>query len=128
MKTYTFHDIVDALNRMVSYHWAEFLHHRLDSTSAQAPVCGLIRGGWKLVFTSRPTTNQGSSSAPDDEYSIGLSVRSNGTVADSIYDGPAFRAGVNPGMKIAGVNGRVFTMEVLNEAIKATAHGAKTID
>ena len=128
LKTYTFQDIVNALNRVVPYPWARFLHDRLDSTSAQAPVGGLTRSGWKLVFTSQPTSNQGSSSAADDEYSIGLSLRPDGGVADSIYDGPAFRAGISPGMKVVGVNGQIFSPEIMKEAIEATANGAKTID
>ncbi len=128
LKTYTFQDIVNALNRVAPYPWARFLHDRLDSTSAQAPVGGLTRSGWKLAFTSQPTSNQGSSSAPDDEYSIGLSLRPDGSVADSIYNGPAFRAGISPGMKVVGVNGRMFSPEALKEAIEATANSAKTID
>ena len=40
-----------------------------------------------------------------------------GTVLDSLNDGPAFKAGVVSGMKVIGVNGRLYTHELLEEAI-----------
>lgn len=131
LKTYTFGDLVDALNRVVPYDWAAFFHARLDSTSPEAPLGGLTRGGWKVVYTSQPAGG-GRGGAPAGQnsgydYSIGLSLRPDGTIADSIYDGPAFRAGIRPGMKIVGVDGRVFTPTALADAVQATATGPKSI-
>ncbi len=129
LKTYTFDDVVNALNRVVPYDWAAFLHERLDSTSAEAPLGGLTRGGWKVVYTSQPAggARRGAPGGQNDDLSIGLSLRPDGTVADSIYDGPAFRAGIRPGMKVVGVDGRVFTPIALADAIQATSAGPKSI-
>jgi predicted metalloprotease with PDZ domain len=127
LKTYTFGDIVNALNRVVAYDWAKFFHERLDSTSSEAPLGGLTASGWKLFYDSQPLDSGSSTGERNVEYSIGLSLRADGTVIDSIYNGPAFRAGITPGMKVVGVNGRLFTPKALGDAIKATRHGARTL-
>ena len=127
LKTYTFDDVVHALNRVAPYDWTKFFHERLDSTSAKAPLGGLTASGWQLVYNSKPPADGNSASGLNAEYSIGLNLRPDGTVIDSIYDGPAFRAGITPGMKIVGVNGRIFTPDVLEDAIKATRNGTRTI-
>ena len=41
-------------------------------------------------------------------------------MSDTIYGGPAFQAGVAPGMKVLGVNGRTYTAERLADAIQAS--------
>jgi predicted metalloprotease with PDZ domain len=127
LKTYTFDDVVNSLNRVVPYDWAKFFHERLDSTSAQAPLGGLTASGWKLVYNSQPLATRHPASGLNAEYSIGLNLRSDGTVGDSIYDGPAFRAGITPGMKVVGVNGRMFTPAALSDAIEATKNGPRTL-
>ncbi len=60
-------------------------------------------------------------------YSIGLQVGQDGTVSDSIVGSPAFEAGVSSQMKIIGVNGRVFTPELLNDAVKDAKDNSKPI-
>jgi len=52
-------------------------------------------------------------------YSIGLEVGHDGAVNDAIVGSPAFQAGISSGMKIIGVNGRVYNPELLEDAIKA---------
>jgi predicted metalloprotease with PDZ domain len=41
-------------------------------------------------------------------------------VSDSIFHGPALNAGITSGMKIIGVNGRVYKPDCLSEAIAAS--------
>jgi len=127
LKPYTFDDVVSALNTIAPYDWASFFHERLDSTSAEAPVGGIENGGWKVVFTSEPPNLPGRRGNQGETYSIGLQVRDDGTVADSIFGGPAFQAGVSPGMKIAAVNGRVFTPDLLSDAVKESANSSQPI-
>ena len=40
-----------------------------------------------------------------------MTVESDGTVEDVIHDGPSYKAGIGPGMKITAVNGHQFTTE-----------------
>jgi predicted metalloprotease with PDZ domain len=118
VKTYTFDELVSALNAIAPYDWAAFFHSRLDSTSAEAPVGGIENGGWKMVFNGEPARQPGRRGGQGDLFSIGLQVGADGTVADSIVGGPAFKAGISSGMKVMGVNGRVYTPELLDDAVK----------
>jgi predicted metalloprotease with PDZ domain len=119
LKTYTFDDVVHALNEVAPYDWAAFLHERLNSTSADAPEGGIVNGGWKVVFTDEPPKSPGRRGGPGDVYSVGLQLSEDGQVNDSIVGGPAFKAGITPGMKIVGINGRVYTHDLLEDAIEA---------
>ena len=127
VKTYTFDELVSALNQVAPFDWAGFFHERLNSTSAEAPVGGIENAGWKVVFNADPSKLPGRRGAAGDSYSIGLQVGNDGMVTDSVVGSPAFEAGISSGMKVAGVNGRVFNQDVLADAIKAAADSSKPI-
>jgi predicted metalloprotease with PDZ domain len=127
VKPYTFDDLVSTLNSVAPYDWATFLHQRLDSTSSEAPTGGIENGGWKVIFNAEQPRQQSRRANSGDVYSIGLQVGPDGTVADSIVGGPAFQAGVSAGMKVVGVNGRVFTPELLSDAINAAKDPSQSI-
>ena len=65
--------------------------------------------------------------APSDIYSIGLQLGNDGSVGDSIVGGPAFEAGISSGMKVIAVNGRVYTHDLLEDAIKAAKDSTEPI-
>jgi predicted metalloprotease with PDZ domain len=127
LKPYTFDDLVGTLNSVASYDWASFLHERLDSTSPDAPVGGIENGGWKVVFNDKPSRLQGRRTEQGEAYSIGLMVGEDGMVNDSIVGGPAFRAGISPGMKVVGVNGRVYTPGLLADAVRDSKDSTQPI-
>ena len=127
VKTYTFDELVNALNQTAPFDWAGFFHERLNSTSAEAPVGGIENAGWKVVFNGEPSKLPGRRGAAGDTYSIGLQVGNDGMVSDSVVGSPAFEAGISSGMKVAGVNGRVFNQDVLADAIKAAGDPSKPI-
>ena len=121
VKTYTFDQLVSALNAIAPYDWAAFLRTRLDSTAAEAPVGGIENGGWKVELNGQPEKAgaAGRRGGSGDTYSIGLQIGPDGAVADALVGSPAFEAGLSSGMKVIGVNGRVYTQELLDDAIKA---------
>jgi predicted metalloprotease with PDZ domain len=123
LKPYTFRDLVDALGRVAPYDWAGFLHMRLNSTSPDAPLGGIEGSGWKVVYNNvEPALLQNSEAVHnniDESYSIGLLLKEDGTVQDSIVTKPAYMAGISPGMKVIAVNGRQFTPQVLRLALRA---------
>lgn len=127
VKTYTFDQVVEALNTISSYDWAGFLHKRLNSTSPVPPMGGIESGGWKLTYADEPLKLPGRRGTPTDAYSLGLVLGSDGTVNESIVGSPAFKAGIGSGMKVAGVNGRVYTHDGLEDAIKAAKEDGKPI-
>ena len=123
LKTYTFDDLVDALNKIAPYDWADFFHKRLDSTSPEAPLGGIEDSGWKVVYNSEEPAMLQSSEAVhgniNEEYSIGLMLKNDGTVEDSVVTKPAYKAGISPGMKVVAVNGHNFSPQLLRMALKA---------
>lgn len=119
VKTYTFDQVVEALKGIAPYDWAAFLKERLNSLSPEPPMGGIENGGWKVVYTADEMKLPGRRGGFGDAYSLGLQLGQDGTVGESIVGGPAFKAGIGPGMKIAGVNGRVYTHDGLEDAIKA---------
>jgi len=127
VKTYTFDQLVSALNAVAPFDWAAFFHTRLDSTAAEAPVGGIENGGWKVEFNDQPPHAPGRRNAPGDIYTIGLQLGTDGTVSDAVVGSPAFEAGISPGMKVIAVNGRVYNHELLDDAIKAAKDSSQPI-
>jgi len=127
VKTYTFESLVDTLNQVAPYDWARFLNDRLDSTSPNAPLGGIENGGWRLAFDDHPTEFGGRHGDVGDLYSIGLRLSADGTVGDSIVGSPAYEAGISSGMRVVGVNSRVFTHDLLEDAIKGSKGSAAPI-
>jgi predicted metalloprotease with PDZ domain len=130
--TYSFDDVVKALNGVEPYDWAAFLHQRLDSIGAPAPLDGLRRGGYKLVYTDTPSdyekAAEGQRKRVDLLFSIGLQINDadeKGRIAQVHWASPAFKAKLTTGSQILAVNGLAYNPDVLKDAIRG-AHGAQT--
>jgi predicted metalloprotease with PDZ domain len=125
--TYTFADIVAALNRVQPYDWATFLHQRLDAVNADAPTGGITRGGYHVVFTDTPSdfdkAGQEHAKVTALTYSVGLTVdKDGGKIKEVLWNGPAFKAGLSPGTQIIAVNEVAFDPDRFKEAIQAAQH------
>ncbi len=127
VKTYTFEELMADLNAVVPYDWAGFFHQRLDSNAVESPMGGIENAGWKVVFSDKASKLSGRRGNPGEVYSIGLQVGADGTISDAIVGSPAFEAGISSGMKLVGVNGRVYTHDVLEDAIKAAKDSTQPI-
>ncbi len=131
LKTYTFDDIVNALNQVAPYNWRAFFLKHLRSLSPDPPMGGIVNGGWKLVYNDRMpqllAAQEHVRKFIDAEYSIGLVLNNKGVVMDSVVTMPAFKGGISPGMKIVAVNGRKFTMHVLNDALRASVTSTRPL-
>jgi predicted metalloprotease with PDZ domain len=132
LKTYTFEDVVNTLNQVVPYDWRGFWTERLTNHGPGAPLGGIEGSGWKLVYEETPTDYLRSQERNRDwvleTFTVGLYLRGDGGVIDTIEGMTAAKAGIGPGMKIVAVNGRRFSAEVLHEAIKAAKGGTEPIE
>jgi predicted metalloprotease with PDZ domain len=122
--TYSFDDVVKALNAVEPYEWSAFLRARLDATASPAPLDGLRRGGYKLVYTDTPNDLL---KAGDEQrkrvslsFSIGVEVDDkDGTIMQVAWDGPAFKAKLTESAQILAVNGAAYSADILKDAIGA---------
>jgi len=130
--TYTFDDVVATLNGVMPYAWADFLRSRLDGTGPGAPLDGLARGGYKLVYTDTPTAflkaEEEMEKRTSFTFSVGLTLGKDNEVTDVQWEGPAFNAGLTVGATLVAVNGVPCEPGVLKDAIVAAAQpGAPAI-
>lgn len=133
--TYAFDDVVKALNAVQPYDWAAFLRERLDSTGRPAPLAGLSRGGYSLVYTDKPSEYLANG---DDQrkrvnlwWSIGIGIDDKdqeGTVSEVAWASPAFDAHLIEGDRILAVNGVAYGADVLKESIRAAATAKAPIE
>jgi predicted metalloprotease with PDZ domain len=121
--TYDFDAVVATLNAVQPYDWATFLHQRVDEVRPHAPLEGITRGGYKLVFTDEPGSLWSSGEKKRKSinllYSLGLTVDKEGMVGSVMWDGPAFKAGITPGTKLLAISGQAYSDDDLKDAITA---------
>jgi len=126
--TYDFDTVVATLNGIVPYDWAGFLHTRLDGHGPGAPLDGIKRGGYKLVYTDSPSEYHRQVMSlrkyEDFTYSLGIMVSTKDqTLSGVLWDSPAFKAGLTMGTKLLAVNGIAYDKDRFKEVIRE----AKTI-
>lgn len=130
--TYTFDDVVKALNAAAPFDWAGFLRSRLDSQASNNPLDTFGRSGWKLVFTDKvnefsDAANKARNNA-DFAYSLGITVDKKEMISDVEWGSPAFAAKIATGATLLAVNGRTYKPERLNNAIIAAQKDKKAIE
>ena len=141
---YRFEDIVSALNAVQPHDWAAFLRKRLDSNDAPAPLDGLARGGWTLVYAETPNDSSRADETEerfaDFSYSLGFTVGSprwggavqapgsEGRLSSVLWASPAFAAGLTPGLTLLAVNNRAYKADVLKAAITANKDGKAPVE
>lgn len=120
-RTYTFDDIVSALNSVQAYDWASFLRERVYELHPQVPEEGITQGGYRLTYSDTPPKWLKASETPGSfvsfATSLGMAVKSSGEVANVWWGSPAFKAGMTSDMTIAAVNGKAFDIRDLRAAI-----------
>ncbi len=123
VKTYNFDDVLTALNQVVPYDWRGFWTDRLTSHGPEAPLGGIEGSGWKLTYDENRSEMmrawEDSHKEINASFSIGLIVKDDGEIEDTIEGMDAARAGVGPEMKIVAVNGRRFSFQVFRDALFA---------
>ena len=134
-------ELITELNQVVPYDWTKFLHERIDLPNPHADLSGIEQGGYKLVYTDKPSASERMMTAAGSRraaginvwYSLGLRIGSEppggpaNTITDVRWNSPAFKAGIAPGQKIFAVNNSTFSAEALRSAIRAAKAGTEPI-
>ena len=131
VKTYTFDDVMNALNQVAAYDWRGFWNERLTNHGPGAPLGGIEASGWKLVYDENRSDMirawEDDHREINASFSIGLIVKDDGVIEDTIEGMDAARAGIGPGMKLVAVNGRRFTFDVFRDALHAGMNGSEPL-
>ncbi len=144
VKTYTFDDVVSALNQVAPYDWRGFWTERLTSHGPNAPLDGIERSGWKVTYDESRSEMmkawEDTRTVINASFSIGMIVDADclastgndschydGEIVDTIEGMDAARAGIGPGMKLVAVNGRRFTPQVFREALLAGKNSSQPL-
>jgi len=132
LKPYDFDDVVSALNQIAPYDWAKFLHTRLDSLDPGTMDEALDNAGWKIQYNDDPNEMQDKrdtmTQQVDLRLSVGLLLKTDGSVLDVIYNGPAYRAGFGPGMRITAVDGRQLAPATIADTLLEEIQNAEHTD
>jgi predicted metalloprotease with PDZ domain len=132
VKPYSYEDLVTALNQVVPYDWNSLLQSDLQATRPTPVSPGLEAAGWSVAYTDEP--NQAATDAEivsaqtDLSFSIGLVMDQEGTILDIVPDSSAGRAGLTPTIKVIGVNHRVYSADLLRQAIVHAETNHEPID
>jgi predicted metalloprotease with PDZ domain len=122
-RTYTFKDLIEALNTVQPYDWSGFLRERVYKLHPRTPEDGITRGGYRLAYTDTAPAwlkdGEGRGSTTSFATSLGFTVNAAGNLGNVWWDSPAFKAGMTPDGRIAAVNGEAFSLHALRDAILA---------
>ena len=136
LKPYVEADVYATLAAIAPGDWRALIRRHLDTTGTQALLAGLQSAGWQLSYSpernSYIETRQKRRKTVERQWSIGLRINDKGddkgTIIDTVEDRAAAQAGAGPGMKIIAVNGRKYSVEVLDAAIAAAHETRKPIE
>jgi predicted metalloprotease with PDZ domain len=96
VRRYSRSDVVSALRAVAPLDWETFLTDRVDRINARAPLAGIERGGWKLVYDDAPneflSAREKVDGADNLSLSLGLWVKPDGAVSDVVHGSPVFAA------------------------------------
>jgi predicted metalloprotease with PDZ domain len=131
--TYTFEDVVKALNAVSPYDWSAFLRERLDGIARPAPLDGLRRGGYKLVYTDTPSDILKASDQYRKHvnllYSLGVVIDDkDGTILEVRWDSAAFNAKLTESSSILAIDGVAYDADVLKDAIRSAKNTQRPIE
>ncbi len=125
---YDFDTVAATLNGIFPYDWANFLRTRLYGVNQPPPVRGLEMAGYKLVWKDTPNSydkgRMDNGKYTSLVYSLGVNLNNTGEVTSTLWDGPAFDAGLVNGSTVLAVNGTAYSQDAIMDAITA-AKGAK---
>lgn len=125
--TYDLAEVVAALNAVHPFDWAGFVRTRIQQAGQPAPLAGIERGGYRLVWKDAPNpydkARMDAGGGLNLYHSLGLTIAKDGEVGGVRWEGPAFEAGLVPGVRIVAVNGAAYDAEKLKKAVTAAKSG-----
>ena len=127
LKPYTFAGVVAALQSVLPYDWEGFLRTRVKTVRPEAPLQGILNGGYRLIYNDTPGERwkllETDKKVINMRYSLGAVFAEDGAVQDVALGGPSQTAGLAPAYRVIAINNRAFSSTVLHDAVQAAAKG-----
>ena len=124
---YTRENVEASLSAICPFDWHAFFETRVYQVNSRPPTEGLEAAGWRLLYNATPNNEPFYADLLPmsyfGDYSLGISVRKDGTIFDVIAGTPAYDAGLGPNMTILAVDGRVYSADALNGSIAHPRNG-----
>ena len=124
---YTREDIEASLSAICPSDWHSFFETRVYQVNSKPPTDGLEAAGWRLTYNATPNNEPFYTDLLPisyyGDYSVGITVKKDGTIFDVFAGTPGYEAGLGPNMTIVAVDGRVYSADALNEAIAHPRNG-----
>jgi predicted metalloprotease with PDZ domain len=123
-------EIISGLSELADEPWADLIEERTAKTEGELNVEGLRLAGYRFGVTDEKPDMEKIwwSAFFDSEFhhrSIGLAADKEGVISEVVPGGPADAAGLYDGVKIIGVNGKTFSYDRLEDAVRNTASTGK---
>jgi predicted metalloprotease with PDZ domain len=123
VRPYDFDALLAALGEIAPYDWKTFFETRVQAFTMRAPFGGFEAAGWRLNRTEAPNTalKAWDAAAREDSawFTLGMTVKDDGTISDVAKAMPAATAGLYPGARLVSIAGRKYQPGVLAAAIAA---------
>jgi predicted metalloprotease with PDZ domain len=132
VRPYTRADVIAALHGVASVDWDFFFKARVESVNPRAPLSGIEAGGWRLTYDDTPNeflaALEKTSAVTDLSLSLGLWMKTDGTVVDVVEGSPAFTAGMAPAVQLIAIDGHKWTAEAARAAIVRAELSAQPLE
>jgi predicted metalloprotease with PDZ domain len=130
---YDFADVIKALNTVLPYDWRSFWTERLNRVQAAAPLQGLNNAGWRLRFDAESSGvekgNDATRKRDNFLFSLGFSLTQDGAaITDLVPGSPADLAGAAPDSHLLAVDGRKYSKDILQDALKGGGDEVRSIN
>ena len=129
--TYDFNEVAATLNGVYPYDWAHFLDTHMNQPDQPAPLAGIEKAGYTLVWKDTPNIYDkgrfGASKILSLFHSIGVVIDKDGRIASTRWDSAAFNAGLVTGTRILAINGTAYDADTMKAAITAARGNDKPI-
>jgi predicted metalloprotease with PDZ domain len=127
--TYTRKDLIEAFNAVQPYDWAGFFTGYVD-TITDHPPRPFEAGGWQFTYAAKPSEIDRQRRELRERfsvwYSLGFQGAYSGVISDVVAGSPAALAGMAPGMKLIGIDGRTFDTAAPQAQLDTALEAART--
>ena len=120
-RPYEANEVFETLDSIARHDWKASIEALLYRREPGAPLEGLRRGGYRLVYRDHRSDFCRQFDVLSDQYdlrfSIGLTLGANGVIQEVMWGSAAFDARLTAGSRVTAVNGADYSESVLATAI-----------